>query len=84
MPDLRGRSAMKKIETERLILREMTPEDFDRLYAVLADSGITPIPSAMLKATPRNCVCESQPSFCPTSAVPKMGNTYSIPPFSEL
>lgn len=39
---------MKKIETERLILREMTPENFDRLYAVLADSGITPIPSAML------------------------------------
>ena len=37
-----------------------------------------------LKAAPRNCVCESQPSFCPTSAVPKMGNTYSIPPFSEL
>ena len=36
------------------------------------------------KATPRNCVCESQPSFCSTSAVPKMGNTYSIPPFSEL
>jgi len=56
---------MKKIETERLILREMTPEDFDRLYAVLADSGITPIPSAMLKATPHNCVCESQPPFCP-------------------
>ena len=39
---------MKKIETERLILREMTPEDFDRLYAVLADSGITPMPSAMI------------------------------------
>ena len=36
------------------------------------------------KAAPRNCVCESQPSFCSTSAVPKMGNTYSIPPFSEL
>ena len=36
------------------------------------------------RATPRNCVCESQPSFCSTSAVPKMGNTYSIPPFSEL
>lgn len=39
---------MKKIETERLTLREMTPEDLDRLYAVLADSGVTPIPSAML------------------------------------
>ena len=36
------------------------------------------------KATPHNCVCKSQPSFCPTSAVPKMGNTYSIPPSSEL
>ena len=36
------------------------------------------------KATPHNCVCESQPSFCSASAVPKMGNTYSIPPFSEL
>lgn len=31
---------MAKIETERLYLREMTPEDFDRLYAVLADSDI--------------------------------------------
>ena len=31
---------MTKIETERLILREMTPEDFDRLYAVLADSDV--------------------------------------------
>ncbi len=38
---------MKKIEKERLILREMTPEDSDRLYAVLADSGITPIPSVL-------------------------------------
>ena len=36
------------------------------------------------RAAPRNCVFESQPPFCPTSAVPKMGNTYSIPPFSEL
>ena len=26
------------------------------------------------KAAPHNCVCESQPSFCSTSAVPKMGN----------
>lgn len=31
---------MTKIETERLILREMTPEDFGRLHAVLADSDI--------------------------------------------
>ena len=29
-----------KLETQRLILREMTPEDFDALYAVLADSDI--------------------------------------------
>lgn len=28
------------IETERLFLREMVPEDFDALYAVLADSDI--------------------------------------------
>ena len=28
------------IETERLFLREMAPEDFDALYAVLADSDI--------------------------------------------
>lgn len=31
---------MTKIEIERLFLREMTPGDFDRLYAVLADSNI--------------------------------------------
>ena len=31
---------MVKIETKRLFLREMTPEDFDALYAVLADSDI--------------------------------------------
>ena len=29
-----------KLETSRLFLREMTPEDFDALYAVLADSDI--------------------------------------------
>lgn len=29
-----------KIETERLVLREMTPDDYDALYAVLADSDI--------------------------------------------
>ena len=28
------------IETPRLILREMTPNDFSALYAVLADSDI--------------------------------------------
>lgn len=28
------------LETKRLILRELTPEDFDALYAVLADSDI--------------------------------------------
>ena len=31
---------MMKIETKRLFLREMTPADFDALYAVLADSDI--------------------------------------------
>lgn len=29
-----------KIETQRLILREMTAGDYDALYAVLADSDI--------------------------------------------
>ena len=28
------------IETERLILRDMTEQDFDALYCVLADSDI--------------------------------------------
>ena len=31
---------MKVLETERLFLREMNMEDFDALYAVLADSEI--------------------------------------------
>ena len=41
---------MIKLETERLFLREMTPNDFDALYAVLADSDIMqhyPYPSIM-------------------------------------
>ena len=29
-----------ELTTDRLFLREMTPEDFDALYAVLADSDI--------------------------------------------
>lgn len=29
-----------RLETERLILRELTPDDFDALYEVLADSDI--------------------------------------------
>ena len=29
-----------KLETERLFLQEMTSDDFDALYAVLADSDI--------------------------------------------
>lgn len=35
--------AMKtvRVETNRLFLREMTPDDFDALYGVLADSDIT-------------------------------------------
>ena len=28
------------LETERLFLREMNMDDFDALYAVLADSGV--------------------------------------------
>lgn len=31
---------MTKIETDRLILRELDKDDFDALYAVLADSVI--------------------------------------------
>ena len=37
-----------------------------------------------LMAAPHNCVCGSQRIFCTSSAVPKTGNTYSIPAFSEL
>ena len=37
-----------------------------------------------VKAPPHNCVCGPQPFFCPTSAVSKMGNTYSIPAFLKL
>ena len=29
-----------KLETERLYLRKMTPDDFDAMYAVPADSDI--------------------------------------------
>lgn len=29
-----------QLETERLYLRELTPDDFPALYAVLADSDI--------------------------------------------
>ena len=32
--------ARMKLETKRLFLREMTPDDFDALYSVLADSDI--------------------------------------------
>jgi len=31
---------MKQLETERLMLRELTPDDFESLYEVLADSDI--------------------------------------------
>ena len=41
-------------------------------------------PFLFSKATPHNCACESQPSFCPTSSVWKTRNTYSIPSFSKL
>ena len=33
-----------KLETERLLLRELAPEDFDALYAVLADSDHAALP----------------------------------------
>ena len=32
-----------------------------------------------IRAAPHNCVCGSQRIFCTSSAVPKKGNTYSIP-----
>ena len=35
----------------------------------------------LIKATSRKCVCGSQRIFCTGSAVPKMGNTYSISAF---
>ena len=38
--ELEGSVVPFKLETERLILREMTMEDFDPLYAVLADPDI--------------------------------------------
>ena len=38
----------------------------------------------LFMATPHNYVCGSQRIFCTSSAVPKTGNTYSIPTFSEL
>ena len=38
--------------------------------AVALVLGYTPVEVAgFIKATPHNCVCESQPSFCPTSSV---------------
>ena len=35
-----GREKKRMIETERLILRELREEDFEALFAVLADSDI--------------------------------------------
>ena len=35
---------MIMIETNRLLLREMGPEDFEALYAVLADSDHAALP----------------------------------------
>ena len=45
---------------------------------------VTSPTDTIVKATPHNCVCGSQRIFCTISAVPKTGNTYSIPAFSEL
>ena len=63
------------------LLYQILPYRAEKIKTV-RDVGGSPLKN--VKATPHNCVCESQPSFCSTSAVPKMGNTYSIPPFSEL
>ena len=55
---------MAKIETERLILREMTPEDFDRLYAVLADSDIMQhYPYAFDEGRVRNWINKNQERY---------------------
>ena len=73
-----------KYDVDECIQRGMTYSAPLRVTLRLVVWDIDGSPLKNVKATPHNCVCESQPSFCSTSAVPKMGNTYSIPPFSEL
>ncbi len=51
---------MMKIETKRLFLREMTPDDFDALYAVIADSDIMQhYPYTFDKAQVQNWISKS-------------------------
>ena len=54
-----------KLETNRLFLREMTPDDFDSLYAVLADSDIMQhYPYTFDKARVRNWIHKNRERYC--------------------
>ena len=58
-----GDQAMK-LETERLFLREMTSDDFDALYAVLADSDIMQhYPYAFDEAPVRNWINKNRERY---------------------
>ena len=53
------------LETERLILREMTPDDFDALYAVLADSDIMQhYPYTFDEKRVRNWITRNMERYC--------------------
>ena len=53
-----------KLETERLFLQEMTSDDFDALYAVLADSDIMQhYPYAFDEARVRNWINRRTPAL---------------------
>lgn len=55
---------MIEIETERLFLREMVPEDFDALYAVLAGSDIMQhYPYTFDEARVRNWICKNMERY---------------------
>jgi len=54
-----------KLETERLYLREMTPDDFAALYAVLADSDIMQhYPYTFDEARVRNWINKNRERYC--------------------
>ena len=53
-----------KLETERLFLQEMTSDDFDALYAVLADSDIMQhYPYASDEARVRNWINKNRERY---------------------
>ena len=53
-----------KLETERLFLQEMTSDDFDALYAVLADSDIMQhYPYAFDEARVRNWINKNRERY---------------------